>query len=117
MLAYPFFQALVLKQCPPVLREKYRERVLDKLPAPHRVAVLAAFIASYIVYREGLGWLERIPPKGRYKACITYMRQDLLTESLISAVEGSAIANKDKIAAILRMSAARDLTILELEGR
>lgn len=117
VLADPFFQALVLKHCPPVLREKYRERVLDKLPAPHRVAVLAAFIASYIVYREGLGWLERIPPKGRYKACITYMKQDLLTESLISAVEGSAIANKDKIAAILRMSAARDLTILELEGR
>jgi len=69
------------------------------------------------VYREGLGWLERIPPKGRYKACITYMKQDLLTESLILAVEGSGLANKDKIADILRMSAARDLTILELEGR
>jgi len=40
-----------------------------------------------------------------------------LTESLIQAVEGSGLANKDKIADILRMSAARDLTILELEGR
>ncbi len=117
VLADPFFQALVLKHCPRILNEKYRERVLEKLPAPHRIAVLAAFIASYIVYREGLGWLERIPPKGRYKACITYMKQDLLTESLIQAVEGSGLANKDKIADILRMSAARDLTILELEGR
>jgi glutamate dehydrogenase len=117
VLKDPFFQSLVLKHCPPVLVEKYRERILDKLPAPHRIAILAAFIASYIVYREGLGWLERIPPKGRYKACITYMKQDMLTEELIAAVEGSAIANKDKIAAILRMSAARDLTILELEGR
>ena len=42
---------------------------------------------------------------------------DLLTESLIAAVEGSNLTNKDKIAAILRMSAARDLTIIELEGR
>jgi glutamate dehydrogenase len=117
VLADPFFQSLVLKHCPPVLVEKYRDRILERLPAPHRIAILAAFIASYIVYREGLGWLERIPPKGRYKACITYMKQDLLTESLIAAVEGSNLANKDKIAAILRMSAARDLTIIELEGR
>ena len=117
VLADPFFQALVLKHCPQILTEKYRQRVLEKLPAPHRIAMLAAFIASYIVYREGLGWLERIPPKGRYKACITYMKQDLLTESLIGSIEGSSLPNKDKIAAILRMSAARDLTILELEGR
>lgn len=117
VLADPFFQSLVLKHCPQILVERYRERVLERLPAPHRIALLAAFMASYIVYREGLGWLEAIPPKGRFKACITYMKQDILTESLINTIEGSSLANKEKIAAILRMSAARDLTMLELERR
>ena len=47
---------------------------------------------------------------------MTYMQQDRLTQSLILSVEGSSLPNKDKITSILKMSAARDLTILELGG-
>jgi glutamate dehydrogenase len=116
VLSDPFFQAMIFKHCPQILVEKYPDRIQERLPAPHRIAILAAWIASYIVYREGLGWLERIPHEERYRACITYMKQEALTMSLIQTVEKSNLINKDKIVAILRMSAARDLTLLELES-
>jgi len=111
-----FFKQMILDHCPKILVEKYRDRIFTRLPAPHRIAILSAYIASYIVYREGLGWLERIPGDERFRAALTYMQQDRLTQALISTVEASNLPNRDKITSILRMSAARDLTILEMGG-
>ena len=56
-----------------ILVEKYKDRILSRLPEAHQVAILAAYIASYIVYREGLGWLDGIPPSDRFEATKTYM--------------------------------------------
>ena len=111
-----FFQDLVLKHCPHILVDMYRARILEKLPTAHKVAILAAYMASNIVYREGLGWLDRIPQEQRYNVCLSYMRNDLLRGELMSEVDKSALPHKDKIMAILRRSATRDLTILGLEG-
>lgn len=115
VLADRMFQEMIYRHCPPVLVEKYKERILKRLPQPHQIAILAAYIASYIVYREGLDWLDDIPVESRLEMAKTYMRQDLLTSSLISSVETSNLPDKDKIASILKMSATRDLTILEME--
>jgi glutamate dehydrogenase len=110
-----FFMDLVLIHCPKVLVDKYRERVLERLPLAHKIAILAAYMASNIVYREGLGWLDRIPSEQRYHVCLSYMKNDKLRGELMASVEGSEIPNKDKIMAILARSATRDLTILGLE--
>ena len=112
-----FYQDMVLTHCPSILVEKYRARILEKLPTAHKVAILSAYMASNIVYREGLGWLDRIPPDQRFKVCLAYMKNDQLRGELMSSVEHSALPNKDKILAILRRSATRDLTILGLEQR
>jgi glutamate dehydrogenase len=112
-----FYQELVLTHCPPILVEKYRNRILEKLPTAHKVAILAAYMASNIIYREGLGWLDRIPAEQRFKVCLSYMKNDQLRTELMTSVEESALPNKDKILAILRRSATRDLTILGLEQR
>jgi glutamate dehydrogenase len=111
----PFYQDIVLRHCPAVLVEKYRSRILEKLPLAHKVAIIAAFMASNIVYREGLGWLDRIAEEKRFAVCLSYMKNDLLRSELMSSVESSALPNKDKIVAILRRSATRDLTILGLD--
>lgn len=112
-----FYQEMVFMHCPPVLVEKYRARILEKLPTAHKVAILAAYMASNIVYREGLGWLDRIPADQRFKVCLAYMKNDRLRGELMTSVEQSGLPNKDKILAILRRSATRDLTILGLEQR
>jgi glutamate dehydrogenase len=117
VLADPMYQELIYQHVPRVLVDKYRERLLTRLPLAHQIAILAAYIASYIVYREGLSWLDQIPPEDRFAAATTYMRQDLLARKLVESVETSSLTDKERIASILRMSAARDLTILEMEKR
>lgn len=117
VLADPIFQDIVYRHCPPVLLVKFKERILSRLPKAHQIAILSAYIASYIVYREGLGWMDGIPQGGRYDAARTYMHQDVYTKRLIDSVQASNLPDRDKIASILRMSATRDLTILEMERR
>ncbi len=50
----PLIRCLLL-YCPPLLREKYSERVL-KLPDLHKKAMIAVFLASHLVYTRGLEW-------------------------------------------------------------
>ena len=45
------------------------------------------------------------------------MEQDQLTWELVTAVEQSNLPSKDKIAQIMRMSAARDLTLMYLREK
>jgi glutamate dehydrogenase len=113
----PMYQEMIYLHVPRVLVDKFKDRILSRLPQAHQIAILSARIASYIVYREGLGWLDGIPAEGRYEAAKTYMQQDVFTNRLIQTVESSQLPDKDKIASILKMSATRDLTIIELEKR
>lgn len=112
-----FYQNIVMTHCPKILVEKYRSRILEKLPTPHKVALIAAYMASNIVYREGLGWIERLPQDIRFSVCLSYMKNDQLRGEIMHAVESSSLDHKDKILAILKRSATRDLTILGLEGK
>ena len=117
VLKDPLFKSLIIKHCPVVLAEKYHDRIHEKLPAAHKIAILSASIASHIVYREGLGWLHRIPDDERYNAARTYMSKGEIAESLISEVRNSKLSNKEQIAEILRRSGARDLTMIEIETK
>ena len=113
----PIFQALLFRHCPKILVKNYSHRILERLPVAHKIAILSAYIASYVIYREGLGWFDQLPRAQRFEAAHTYMTQDQLTYELIAAVEQSTIQNKDKIAQIMRMSAARDLTLMHLRDK
>ena len=117
VLASPFYQEMIYRHVPRILVERYKDRLLDRLPPAHQIAILSAYMASYIVYREGLGWLDNVPTEARFDAARTYMAQDNFTSKLLTSVAESSLPDKDKIAAILRMSATRDLTILEMEKR
>ena len=114
ILEDPMHQNLILKHCPAILRERYKDRILTDLPAPHRIAILAAYIASHVVYQEGLGWLDSISEGSRYQAAMAYMRNDQMAEDLIDKVNLSSIPKKDKIISILEKSAARELTMIHL---
>ena len=111
-----FYNQLILKHCPPLLVEKYSERILAKLPPAHKIAILSASIASSIVYREGLGWLSKLSKKDKVSACLAYVKNDILTQNIIATVRASDLPNKDKIVTILAMSSTRDLTTLNLEA-
>jgi glutamate dehydrogenase len=115
VLAMPMFQDIIYRHCPKILIEKFKDRILERLPEAHQIAIISAFIASYIVYREGLGWLHSIPEEQRYNMARWYMQNDLQANTLIESVLASDISDKDKIASILAKSAARNLSMNEYE--
>ncbi len=108
------FQEIILSHCPKILVQKYKDRIEDRLPLAHKIAIIAANVASYIVYREGLGWFSRIPKDEQFDIAKLYIKNDRMTQNLIDAIQTSNISNKENLVSIIQMSAARDLTLLEL---
>ncbi len=49
----------LLKYCPPLLRQKYPERIL-KIPEIHKKAIISCYLASHLVYKWGLDWSPTI---------------------------------------------------------
>jgi glutamate dehydrogenase len=119
VLKDPFYEDIIVRHAPPLLREKYRSRLLEHLPEAHKIAIIASNVASFVVYREGLSWLKGIPKEHWYWTLRVYMEKDKLSSQLLGIVEESDIDEDDKsqISAILSKSAARDLTTLELQKR
>lgn len=111
------YQKIILNSCPLVLAENYAERILNDLPQAHKVALLSSAIASNIIYREGIDWIESLSSEDRLQIALAYVNQEQLTADLVAQVEGSDIRDKDKIAEVLRIGATRNLTMLELIDR
>lgn len=51
----PLIRSLFL-YVPPLLREKFTQRILKKVPEVHKKAIIACYIASCLVYSRGLNW-------------------------------------------------------------
>jgi glutamate dehydrogenase len=51
----PLNRALLI-YCPPLLRNKYKERVVKDVPEVHKKAIIACFLAQRLVYQKGLEW-------------------------------------------------------------
>ncbi|MDQ3233521.1 MAG: NAD-glutamate dehydrogenase [Pseudobdellovibrionaceae bacterium] len=112
-----FFQDIVIRHCPPVLVEKYRDRILERLPDAHKIAIISSSIASYVIYKEGLGWMRTLPKARLFDALIVYMQKDKLATQLMESVMASGILEREQINAILARSAARNLTDLEIQQK
>jgi len=50
----------LLNYCPPILRERYPERILKEMPDIHKKAIIASFLGQRLVYRRGLEWSPSI---------------------------------------------------------
>ncbi|MCI0382672.1 MAG: NAD-glutamate dehydrogenase [Chlamydiae bacterium] len=51
----PLTQCL-FNYCPSLLREQYQDRILSNIPDGHKKAIIAAYLASKVVYTKGLDW-------------------------------------------------------------
>lgn len=55
----PYLQCL-LKYAPPLLQNRYAERLIKEIPDIHKKAIIACFLAQRLVYRRGLQWAPSI---------------------------------------------------------
>ena len=111
------YQKIILANCPPILVQKYANRILHDLPPAHKVALLASTIASNIIYREGIDWIDSLSATDRLRVALAYVNQEQLTADFVAQVEASSLHDKEKIAKVLRMGATRNLTMLEIIDR
>lgn len=55
----PLIEAL-LNYSPPLLIDKYTQKILEQVPDIHKKAIIACYIASKTVYKKGLSWSPSI---------------------------------------------------------
>jgi glutamate dehydrogenase len=103
------FNYILLQHCPKILVEKYRDRILTRIPKAHKAAIISAYVASYLVYKEGLNWLESYAPDDVFKIAFEYMEAERAVDRMVLDISASNLPNKEKVLAILKSSGAKYL--------
>jgi glutamate dehydrogenase len=103
------FAFILFQHCPQILVEKYRDRITTRLPRAHKIAIISAYMASHLVYKEGLNWLESMDAEQVYRIALDYIDAEQTVERMIQEISLSSIGNKDKIVAVLRGAGAKHL--------
>jgi glutamate dehydrogenase len=100
---------VLLKHCPSILVEKYKDRILNRLPRAHKIAILSAHMASHVIYREGLNWLESMHPDQIFKVALDYIEAERNIEKMIAELKTSGLSFKEEIVDVLRAAGAKHL--------
>ncbi len=116
---HQIYEDLLLAYCPRSLSKKYADRITHEIPLRHRIALLSAHIASSIVYREGLGWINALSPDRAqiFRTVQTYLQQQKVAETYIAEVLASNLEGKEEIAAILNQTARKELVKMALRRK
>ena len=111
----PELRALLLDYCPPVLARDHGERVLERVPRSHQAAILAASLASRLVYGEGLDWAGRLlTVRGSREVLSAYLEQETRVRGLLEAVRASGLPDREELAGIVAACGKRLLTMKRL---
>lgn len=104
---HELFRSLVVEHLPAVLIENGGDRVLDDVPHAYSRRIAACVLATKIIYREGIDYLGQLDDDTIAQLALDYLRQEQETDALIAEVEGSQLANRQRIADLLRTGGTR----------
>jgi glutamate dehydrogenase len=103
------FNFILYQHCPQILVEKYRDRIVSRLPRAHKIAIMSAYMASHLVYKEGLSLLDTLEPEQVFKLALEYIDAEQAVDRMILDVTNSALPDKDKLVSILKGAGAKQL--------
>ena len=87
---------------PPILSELINDNLLEKLPSAYVVRAIASFLASRIVYHEGIEYLKFMDIDQKKNHVLHYLQQELKTQTLINELSKQDFSGKDDIIRILK---------------
>ncbi|RLO13646.1 hypothetical protein DYB28_006571 [Aphanomyces astaci] len=93
--------SLVEEHLPAKLRDVALDRVSKQVPLAYIKSIVAASLASKIVYREGLQYVESLPASNLSNISVAYLKQEKKVQALVAEVEGSGLAHRSDIADLL----------------
>ncbi|MCG8421547.1 MAG: NAD-glutamate dehydrogenase [Proteobacteria bacterium] len=99
--------ALIADHVPPVLLDRAGDKLPSNTPPAYVSGMIAATLATKIVYREGLEFLANLDSDALSKLALRYLRQEQETKKLVAEVSASGLANRDRIADIIEMAGSR----------
>eukprot|EP01022_Parablepharisma_sp_SALTPOND_P015418 TRINITY_DN2172_c0_g3_i1.p1 TRINITY_DN2172_c0_g3~~TRINITY_DN2172_c0_g3_i1.p1 ORF type:complete len:1034 (-),score=282.54 TRINITY_DN2172_c0_g3_i1:501-3602(-) len=106
---------LLRAYCPPLLVEKYSDRILDRVPRRHLFALLSAAAASRIVYAEGLDWLSQHGALDAMDHLVRiYLEQEARLAALVDSLAPCQVDEKEALLRILQRTGRKELTDEEL---
>jgi glutamate dehydrogenase len=103
------FNFILYQHCPQILVEKYRDRIISRLPRTHKIAIMSAYMASHLIYKEGLNWLDSLDSDQAFRIALEYIDAEQTVDRLILDVAGSTLPDKEKLIAILKGAGAKEL--------
>ncbi len=99
--------ATICAHLPPVLVERAGDRLRRDVPPRYWSSMVAATLATNIVYREGLDYLAHLDRHRLAALALSYLQQEQETNALIAELDASALPHRQRIAALLRAAGTR----------
>ena len=109
----PLSDHIILDYLPPILVEKYADRVLEEIPRAYRQAIVSASTASRMVYKEGISFFENLADHDVVRTVKLYVKQEQRVAELLKAVDGMDVTCRGDLKNIVATAGARTLTQLE----
>lgn len=108
------FQATWLRHlrshCPPVMVEDFADRLMERIPRPHRIAILAKRLASRMVYKEGLTWCRNYLTGERlWEVLSTYLRAEAQVASFTAVLDKLNVPDRDILLRVVNAGGQREL--------
>jgi glutamate dehydrogenase len=108
------FQATWLRHlrahCPHVMVESFADRLLQRIPRPHRIAILAKRLASRMVYKEGLTWCRNYLREERlWEVLSTYLRAEAQIANFTAALSKLEVPDRDILLRVVNAGGQREL--------
>jgi len=90
--------------------EDFPERLMERIPRPHRIAILAKRLASQMVYKEGLTWC-RMYLKGErlWEVLSTYLRAEAQVASFTAVLDKLDVPDRDILLRVVNAGGQREL--------
>ena len=92
---------------PAPLFEGYASRIAERLPWEYTKNMIASSLASRIVYREGLQYVDGLPDATLPQVCLRYMQEEKRVRELAEEVGASGMENADQMKELLLQGGVR----------
>jgi hypothetical protein len=94
---------------PKILLETGGDRVWTKLPERYLHWMMANRLASSIVYREGVDFLDDMEPKAVAELALRYLRKSAELQKLLDSIDESALPEREAVTRLLSRGGIRAL--------
>jgi glutamate dehydrogenase len=105
---------LITESLPKKLVEVAGERLIHDLPPAYVKAMIAASLASKMVYAEGVDFVDSLDERLLAEAACNYLQLTDKIRNMMTEIESSDMENKEDIIAILRHAGARSALELKI---